>query len=377
MSVKRRIADGDLRWETRLLLTVTAILVAFGIANTYSASSFIAPGETGVGFAARQFTGAVVGGLLLSIVARTDYHLWRRLAWPLLALTVGVLIIPLLPFTYSIAPVINGARRWVDIGPVNFQPSEVAKLSIVVWCAMLAVKKGDQVRNFQKGVLPFLVVIGLVSMLILLEPNLSMATLVALLGGIVLFAAGAKIGHFILLGVAGVLLLIQQIGSADYRLARALTFLHPAEASASAVHQVNQSLMGLGSGGIFGVGFGQGHQKLGYLPFAYSDFLFSAIGEEWGFLGVVVVVGLYGTYMWLGFRIARTAKDQFGTLLATGLTAAVGITAVLHMGVTLAVLPTTGLPLPFMSYGRTSLVMALAATGIVVNVGRQRRKARS
>jgi cell division protein FtsW len=377
VSVKRRMADGDLLWETRLLLTVTAILVAFGIANTYSASSFIAPGETGVGYAARQFTGAVVGGLLLSIVARTDYHLWRRLAWPLLALTVGVLIIPLLPFTYSIAPVINGARRWVDIGPVNFQPSEVAKLSIVVWCAMLAVKKGDQVRNFQKGVLPFLVVIGLVSMLILLEPNLSMATLVALLGGIVLFTAGAKIGHFILLGVAGVLLLIQQIGSADYRLARALTFLNPEEASASAVHQVNQSLMGLGSGGIFGVGFGQGHQKLGYLPFAYSDFLFSAIGEEWGFLGVVVVVGLYGTYMWLGFRIARTAKDQFGTLLATGLTAAVGITAVLHMGVTLAVLPTTGLPLPFMSYGRTSLVMALAATGIVVNVGRQRRKARS
>jgi len=325
VSVKRRLADSDLRWETRLLLAVTAILVAFGIANTYSASSFIAPGETGVGFAARQFTGAVVGGLLLSIVARIDYHLWRRLAWPLLALTVGLLIIPLLPFTYSIAPVINGARRWVDIGPINFQPSEVAKLSVVVWCAMLAVKKGDQV---QKGVLPFLVVIGLVSTLILLEPNLSMATLVALLGGIVLFAAGAKIGHFILLGVAGVLVLIQQVGSADYRLARALTFLNPEEASASAIHQVNQSLMGLGSGGIFGVGFGQGHQKLGYLPFAYSDFLFSAIGEEWGFLGIVVVVGLYGTYLWLGFRIARTAKDKFGTLVAAGLTAAVGITAV-------------------------------------------------
>jgi cell division protein FtsW len=315
--------------------------------------------------------------LLLSIVARIDYHLWRRLAWPLLALTVGLLIVPLLPFTYSIAPVINGARRWVDIGPINFQPSEVAKLSVVVWCAMLAVKKGDQVRNFRKGVLPFLVVIGLVSTLILLEPNLSMATLVALLGGIVLFAAGAKIGHFILLGVAGVLVLIQQIGSADYRLARALTFLNPEEASASAIHQVNQSLMGLGSGGIFGVGFGQGHQKLGYLPFAYSDFLFSAIGEEWGFLGIVVVVGLYGTYLWLGFRIARTAKDKFGTLVAAGLTAAVGITAVLHMGVTLAVLPTTGLPLPFMSYGRTSLVMALVATGIVVNIGRQRGKARA
>lgn len=376
MSAKRRIAESDLRWETRLLLTVTAILVAFGIANTYSASSFIAPGETGVGFAARQLTGAVVGGLLLSIVARIDYHVWQRLAWPLLAVTVGVLVIPLLPFTYSMAPVINGARRWVDIGPINFQPSEIAKMSVVIWCAMLAVKKGNQVRQFKKGVLPFLVVVGLVSVLILLEPNLSMASLVALLGGIVLFAAGAKIGHFILLGVAGLLALIQQIGSADYRLARALTFLNPEEASASAVHQVNQSLMGLGSGGLLGVGFGQGHQKLGYLPFAYSDFLFSAIGEEWGFLGVIVVVGLYGTYLWLGLRIARTAKDKFGTLLAAGLTAAVGITAVLHMGVTLAVLPTTGLPLPFMSYGRTSLVISLAATGIVVNIGRQRSKAR-
>ncbi len=377
MTAKRQSAGIDLRWETRLLLTVTAILVAFGIANTYSASSFIAPGETGVGFAARQLTGAFVGGLLLTIVARVDYHLWQRFAWPLLALTVGTLVIPLLPFTYSIAPVINGARRWVDIGPINFQPSEVAKLSVVVWCAMLAVKKGDQVRKFKKGVMPFLVVIGLVSALILFEPNLSMAAIVALLGGIVLFAAGAKIGHFILLGMAGVLLMIQQIGSADYRLTRALAFLNPEEATAGALHQVNQSLIGLGSGGIFGVGFGQGHQKLGYLPFAYSDFLFSAIGEEWGFLGIVVVVGLYGTYLWLGFRIARTAKDKFGTLLAAGLTAAVGITAVLHMGVTLAVLPTTGLPLPFMSYGRTSLVITLAATGIVVNIGKQRRKARA
>jgi len=377
VSAKRRTADSDLRWETRLLLTVTAILVAFGIANTYSASSFIAPGETGVGFAARQFTGAVVGGLLLSIVARVDYHVWQRVAWPLLVLTIGVLMIPLLPFTHAIAPTINGARRWVDIGPINFQPSEVAKLSVVIWCAMLAVKKGTQVRKFQKGVLPFLVIIGFVSMLILFEPNLSMATLVALLGGIVLFASGAKIGHFILLGGAGVLLLLQQIGSADYRLARALTFLNPAEASAGDLHQIKQSLIGLGSGGIFGVGFGQGHQKLGYLPFAYSDFLFSSIGEEWGFLGIAIVVGLYGTYLWLGFRIAKTAKDKFGTLLAAGLTAAVGITAVLHMGVTLAVLPTTGLPLPFMSYGRTSLVITLAATGIVVNIGRQRGKARA
>ncbi len=376
MSAKHAAAEADLRWETRLLLTITAIMVAFGIANTYSASSFVAPGETGASFAVRQFTGAVVGGLLLSIVARIDYHIWQRWAWLLLTVTLVFLVVPLLPFTHDIAPLRNGSRRWIDFGPISFQPSEVAKLTIVIWCAMLAAKKGDMIRKFGKGVVPFLLVLGSVSLLILLEPNLSMATLVALLGGIVLFTAGAKLGHFLLLGIAGVLLVVQQIGTADYRIARALTFLNRGDAPVEAAYQINQSLMGVGAGGLFGVGFGQGHQKLGYLPFAYSDFLFAAIGEEWGFLGLVVVVGLFATFLWLGFRIARTAKDRFGTYVAAGLTAAVGITAVLHMGVTLALLPTTGLPLPFMSYGRTSLVIALVGTGILVNVGRQRGRVR-
>ena len=335
MSAKHAAAEADLRWETRLLLTITAIMVAFGIANTYSASSFVAPGETGASFAVRQFTGAVVGGLLLSIVARIDYHIWQRWAWLLLTVTLVFLVVPLLPFTHDIAPVRNGARRWIDFGPISFQPSELAKLTIVIWCAMLAAKKGDMIRKFGKGVVPFLLVLGSVSLLILLEPNLSMATLVALLGGIVLFTAGAKLGHFLLLGIAGVLLVVQQIGTADYRIARALTFLNRGDAPVEAAYQINQSLMGVGAGGLFGVGFGQGHQKLGYLPFAYSDFLFAAIGEEWGFLGLVVVVGLFATFLWLGFRIARTAKDRFGTYVAAGLTAAVGITAVLHMGVTL------------------------------------------
>ena len=372
MSARRTTSGSDLRWETSLLLTVTAIMVAFGIANTYSASSFIAAGETGAGFAMRQFSGAVAGGLLLSILVRVDYHVWQRWAWPLLVVTIGFLVVPLLPFTEGIAPRINGARRWISVGPVGFQPSEVAKLTTVFWCAMLAAKKGDQIRRFGKGVGPFMVVLGLISLLILLEPNLSMATLVALLGGVVLFAAGAKLGHFLVVGVVGILLVIQQIGSVDYRLARTLSFFNPGEGSSEVAYQVHQSLLGMGSGGLLGVGFGQGHQKLGYLPFAYSDFLFASIGEEWGFLGVTVVVVLYAVFLWLGFNIARTARDAFGTYLAAALTAGIGITAVLHMAVTLDVMPTTGLPLPFMSYGRTSLVMALAATGIIVNVARQR-----
>jgi cell division protein FtsW len=318
-------------------------------------------------------TGALIGLLLLSIVSRIDYHLWRRLAWPILLGTIAFLLIPLLPGTHAIAPTINGARRWVDIGPVNFQPSEAARLSVVLWCAMLAAKKGEQVRQFKKGVLPFVVVLGLVSVLILLEPNLSMATLVGLLGGIVLFTAGAKIGHFLVIGLAAVLLVFQKIQAAQYRAARLATFLNPGDGSDAAGMQIHQSLVGIGSGRVFGVGFGEGQQKL-FLPYAYSDFLFSTIGEEWGFIGILLVVLLFGLFIWLGFRIARTAPDPFGQYLAAGITAAIGLTAVMHMAVSLSLVPTTGLTLPFMSYGRSSLVISLVATGMLVNVGRMRGK---
>jgi cell division protein FtsW len=361
---------GELRWETRLLGVVTATLVVFGVANVYGGLSMQ---TSGLRLALNQVTGALIGLLLLSIVSRIDYHLWRRLAWPILFATIAFLLIPLLPGTHAIAPTINGARRWVDIGPVNFQPSEVARLSVVLWCAMLAAKKGDQVRQFKKGVLPFVVVLGLVSVLILLEPNLSMATLVGLLGGIVLFTAGAKIGHFLVIGLAAVLLVFQKIQAAQYRAARLATFLNPGDGSDAAGMQIHQSLVGIGSGRVFGVGFGEGQQKL-FLPYAYSDFLFSTIGEEWGFIGILLVVLLFGLFIWLGFRIARTAPDPFGQYLAAGITAAIGLTAVMHMAVSLSLMPTTGLTLPFMSYGRSSLVISLVATGMLVNVGRMRGK---
>jgi cell division protein FtsW len=370
---------GELRWETRLLGMLTAVLVVFGVAATYGAASLVTlEGQNaGLGFALRQLSGAVVGGLLLLLASRLDYYRWRQLAWPLLFLTIALLLIPLLPFTRSIAPLVNGARRWVDIGPVNFQPSELARVVVVIWCAMLASKKGEQVREFKKGVLPFIVVLGVVSVLILLEPNLSMATLVALLGGLVLFTSGAKIGHFILLAGLAMILVFHQIRDVQYRLARLLTFLNPGDATTEAGFQIHQSLVGIGSGQVFGVGFGQGQQKLGYLPYAYSDFLFSTIGEEWGFLGVLVVVLLFALFCWLGFRIARTAADPFGQYLAVGLTAAIGLTAFMHMAVSLGLIPTTGLTLPFMSYGRSSQVISLLGTGILINIGRMRGSARA
>jgi len=221
-----------------------------------------------------------------------------------------------------------------------------------------------------------MLILGLVSVLIVLEPNLSMATLVALLGGLVLFTSGAKIGHFLLLAGAGMILVFHQIRDAQYRLARMLTFMNPGDATSDASFQIMQSLVGLGSGRIFGVGFGEGQQKLGYLPYAYSDFLFSTIGEEWGFLGVLVVVSLFSLFCWLGFRIAKTAADPFGQYLAVGLTATIGLTAFMHMAVSVGLMPTTGLTLPFMSYGRSSQVISLLGTGILINIGRLRGRPR-
>jgi len=366
----------DRRWETRLLALLAAVLVVFGLTAVYGASSLLttAGGQVGSEFALRQALGALVGGIIATLLARSNYRRWQRYAWPMLGVAALLLVVVLLPFTHGIAPTINGGRRWVNLGIVTLQPSELAKFAVVVWTAMLAAKKGERIRTFQRGLLPFLVILAPVVGLIFLGPNLSMALLVAILAGVVLFTSGARIGHFLVLGVVGTPLAFGAVASAQYRIARVLTFLAPGSAPAEATWQVHQSLVGIGAGRLFGVGLGQGQQKLGYLPYAYSDFIFSTIGEEWGFLGVVAILVLFGTFVWLGFRIARSAGDLFGQLLAVGLTALIGVTAALHIGVSLALLPATGITLPFISYGRSSLLVALVATGVLISVGRGRRR---
>lgn len=363
------------RWETRLLAVVAMALSMIGIIAVYGASSLLRSkggGVVGSGFAMNQVVGLLVGGVLATIVARFDYHVWERQAWPLLGIVAVLLVIPLLPFTRSIAPVINGARRWVYLGPLGVQPGELAKIVIVAWTAMLAAKKGPQMRSFKGGVLPVMVIVVPVVSLIFLEPNLSMALLVTLLAGVVMFSAGAKIGHFLLVAVGSAPLLFGAVATAQYRIARVLTFLNSGSAPSEASWQVHQSLVGIGAGQLFGVGIGQGQQKLGYLPYAYGDFIFSTLGEEWGFIGVLTLAVGFGMFVWLGFRIARSARDPFGQLLAAGLTAVIGLSAVLHIGVNLAVLPATGITLPFVSYGRSSLLVSLIATGILVSIGQGR-----
>ena len=368
---------GELRWETRLLAVIVATLVVFGIVAVYGASSLMmARGERiGWDYALTQITGAAFGGVLLIVASQVDYYRWRGLAWPLMLLTLVLLLVPVLPFTLSIAPMKNGARRWIEIGPASLQVSELARLVVVIWCAMLAAKKGDRVRELRKGVGPFVTVLGAIFILVLLQPNLSMATLITMLGGVVLFASGARIGHFVLLLMVGAIVAFNAIQGAQYRLARVTSYL--GQGDAGAAYQIKQSIIGFGSGQLFGVGLGEGQQKLGYLPYAYSDFLFSSIGEEWGFIGVCVIVALYATFCWLGFRIARTTEDPFGRYLAVGLTVTVGLTAFMHMAVNLGMMPTTGLTLPFVSHGRSSLVISLLGAGILINIGRMRGKPRA
>jgi cell division protein FtsW len=195
---------------------------------------------------------------------------------------------------------------------------------------------------------------------------------ILILAGTVLFAAGARVGHFLILAVVALPIVWHEIVSVQYRLARMVSFLSSGTDVAESSWQINQSLIGMGAGRLVGVGFGEGLQKLGYLQYAYSDFIFSTIGEEWGFIGVVLVVALFGLYLVLGFRIAQKASDTFGLLVATGLTTLIGLAAFLHIGVTLAVVPTTGVSLPFVSFGRSNLLVSFLATGVIMNVARNR-----
>lgn len=365
-------------WQGRLLAIVTAALAVFGVAAVYGASSILAVqnGALGASFALRQLTGVVVGGLGLLVAARVDYHVWRRSAWPLMLVSLAILWLPFLPGLRGLVPEINGARRWLAIGPVRLQPSEFVKFVVVVWVAMLATKKGETVREFRRGVLPFLVIVVPVCVLILFQPNLSTALLTALVSGIVLFTAGARIGHFLILLVAATPVLWHELVNVQYRLSRMVTFLSSGAEVTEANWQIQQSLIGIGAGRVVGVGFGEGLQKLGYLPLAYSDFIFSTIGEEWGFVGGTVIILLFGLWIWVGLRIARGAADRFGMLLAVGLTALVGVTAILHVAVTLALIPTTGLPLPFISFGRSNLLVSIFSAGVLISIGRAGARAR-
>jgi cell division protein FtsW len=256
----------------------------------------------------------------------------------------------------------------------SFQPSELGKLAVIVWVAMLVVKKGDTLRRLTKGLVPFVVVVGVLGILAALEPDLSVSMLYTLLMALLLFVGGARMSHFVALGALAIPVLWHKIERVQYALLRVSSFLDPGRAPAAVGYQLKQSLLAVGSGGAFGVGFGEGRQQAGFLPYPYSDFIASNIGEEWGFVGLAAVTVAFALYALLGFRIARAARSPFLQLLAIGLTFTTVLTAYIHIGVVVGLLPTTGLTLPFVSYGRSNLVLTMLFTGILVNIGSTRER---
>lgn len=360
--------------EARALVILTGVFLAFGLATVYSASAIVEM-QAGYGHAhllVRQLIGMAVGIGLFAIAAKMDAQLWEKLAWPIMILTLVLLLTVILPFTVGIAPRIHGARRFLFGSSV--QPSELGKLAVILWTSMLVVKKGPALRRLTKGLLPFLVVIGTMDILVMLEPDLSAAMMFTLVMGIILFAGGVRIGHFVALGVMLIPLVYVKIERLNYVLLRMSAFFDPGAAPLEVSYQLRQSLIAVGSGQIFGVGFGSGRQQYGFLPFGYDDFIAGHIGEEWGFVGLALLILAYAIYAALGFRIARQARSPFLQLVAVGLTVTMVLTAYLHIGVATGLLPTTGLTLPFISYGRSNLILSLVMTGILINIGSTREK---
>jgi cell division protein FtsW len=359
-------------WESGALLALTLVLVSVGLVVVYSASSVMAQSQGLVPhhYLLRQMSGALIGLVALLVAAQLDYRRLRGLSWPFLGVVVLLLFVMVLPAARDIAPEVNGARRWLVLGPVVFQPSELAKLALVVWTAALVVKKQDRLRSLSRGLAPFLLIWSVVAGLVLLQPDLSTALLVLMLSGLVAYSGGARPAHFLVLAAGAMPVVWAQMTRVAYRMERVVTFLDPRADLADMGYQINQSLIALGSGGVAGRGFGRGQQKFGFLPEPHNDFILAMIGEEWGFVGVATIVLLFVAFALVGYRIARGATDLFGFLLALGATNLIVLQSLLHMGVNLALLPATGVTLPFISYGRSSLVVSLAAAGVLMSIGR-------
>ncbi|MEO7713912.1 MAG: FtsW/RodA/SpoVE family cell cycle protein [Gemmatimonadaceae bacterium] len=365
------------RWrmgsEARGLMLVTAVLLAFGLAVLYSASAIVAmqEGRNSWYYIARQASGVLAGVIAFAAAAKLPAEKWHDWAWPLMYLAIALLLLCLV-LPESIAPRINGSKRFL-FGS-SLQPSEFGKLAVVVWTSMLIVKKGTQLRRLTKGVLPFFVVIGVCDILAALEPDLSVAMLYTVVLGVLLFVGGARVAHFVFIALILAVPLWRQIEKVQYAVLRLTSFLDPGAAPSQVSYQLTQSLIAVGSGGALGQGFGQGRQQYGFLPFPYSDFIASNIGEEWGFVGLAAITIAFAAYALLGFRIARRARSPFLQLVAVGLTFVTALTAYLHIGVVVGLLPTTGLTLPFVSYGRSNIVLTMFFTGILVNIGSTRER---
>ncbi|MBP1759326.1 MAG: cell division-specific peptidoglycan biosynthesis regulator FtsW [Firmicutes bacterium] len=313
----------------------------------------------------------VTMGLVAMFVSMVVDLRWvRKFAKPALIIAIVLLIAVKIP---GIGRRVNGADRWIGLGPLSIQPSEVIKLSMVLMMSHLLALNPHKIESFRKGVLPILGLMGVVAGLIMLQPDLGTTLVIAATTFFLLIAAGAKTGHILALGGTGLGLVVAAIAAAPYRMRRIFAFLDPWADPLGNGYQTIQSLLALGPGGLFGLGLGQSRQKFLYLPENHTDFIFAMIGEELGFIGASLVVLTFFLFAWRGFRVAMRAPDAYMGFLAVGLTAMVSIQAMINMGVVSGVLPVTGITLPFISYGGTSLVFTMIGVGVLLNISREVR----
>jgi cell division protein FtsW len=345
------------------------ILLTFGIIMLFSASTANAYNyhQDTYYFLKKQLVYGALGFLVMLFVSRIDYHKLGKISPILIVITIILLILVRIP---GIGRNINGSWRWIYIGPQSIQPSELLKITMILFLAFSLSKRKDQLQYFFKGLLPYLMLLGLFAGLLLLEPHLSCTILIVMVGSIMLFCAGAKIKHFVLMitpAIAGLAVLISTWG---YMQERVLTFLNPWEDKQGSGWQVIQSLYAIGSGGWFGRGLGKSLQKFLYLPEPHNDFIFSVMAEELGFIGVVAILMLFFLFIWRGVKVSISAPDVFGSLVAIGITSLIAIQVIINVGVVTSSMPATGMPLPFFSYGGTSLLFLMCEIGILLNISK-------
>jgi cell division protein FtsW len=350
-----------------ILLIVTLALVGVGIVMVYSTSAIMAGDrfQDPYYFLKKQALFAGIGFILMILTLFVPYRILKRLAYPILIVSVLLLVAVLIP---GIGYRAGGAMRWLKVQSVSFQPSEFAKLGLVIFLAYFLTKKDEKIRSFSFGFLPTVLLSGLVVVLVAREPDLGAALFLSAMVFLLLFVSGARVIYMagaLLLTIPVVYYLLMNVG---YRYKRLMSFIRPWDDPTGTSFQIIQSFLSFGSGGLFGLGLGEGRQKLFFLPAPHTDFIFSVIGEELGLVGAVVVVLLFFVFAVRGIQIGLSLDDRFGTYLALGITLMISLQAVINMAVVLGLLPTKGLTLPFISYGGTSLITNLIGVGILLHL---------
>jgi cell division protein FtsW len=350
-----------------VLFAVVLGLLGFGLVMVYSASAVYATQKFGSAtyFLKRDLLWTTLGLCALGVGMRVDFGAYRRWSYALLIASIGMLAAVLV-----VGARINGARRWFHVGGVSFQPAELAKLALVIYLAYSLAKKAEKVKSFTVGFVPHMIVCGVMMGLLLKQPDLGTAVILGTTTLLLLFVAGAKISYILLAFLAAAPVMYQAIVGTPWRMRRMLAFIDPWQFRFDVGYQITESLISVGSGGLTGLGLGDGKQKLFFLPEAHTDYVMAIVGEELGLFGIVCVALVFAVLVWRGARAALRARDAFGCYLAYGITAMFGLQALVNIGVVLGALPTKGLPLPFVSFGGSTLVVDLFAMGILLNISR-------